>query len=243
MLPELDAQYFRPAHSRNVCALFATGEVICNVDADNFTGEGYSHYLREYFRNHQSNAFAYSPDVWQNCNESSHGRVALFKRDFLRLGGYDERQVGFGEEDTDLIRRCKSLEFNELSMDRKYLNFIDHDNYERVKYIDLSSIKAQNLHYFEREAFLVDHTEEWFDGMDRNQVHAAITHGGKAANIIRSILKKEWGRRANEKMSIDSVAKGSLIRNVGKKWGHARVVKNFEEEMETELSWPRMSNL
>ena len=41
---------FRHSHAKNMAHALATGDYVCNVDADNFLGFGFVHYLRAVFR-------------------------------------------------------------------------------------------------------------------------------------------------------------------------------------------------
>src|SRR4051812_24283390 len=48
---ECTATHFSPPHSRNVCALMAEGDVICNIDGDNFTTADLDVFIRHKFEN------------------------------------------------------------------------------------------------------------------------------------------------------------------------------------------------
>jgi glycosyltransferase involved in cell wall biosynthesis len=133
-IKESTASYFRPAHARNVCARMASGDVICNVDADNFTNKGFASFLSSIFKKINIPLIANSDDA-----DSSHGRIALEKRHFMRLGGYDESFLGWGMEDSDLNLRCSILNFQQFIIPPKYLGYIDHDDSVRLEHIDLSA--------------------------------------------------------------------------------------------------------
>ena len=40
-----EGKYFEPSHSRNLAFRLSTGDIICNVDADNFLGHGFARYV------------------------------------------------------------------------------------------------------------------------------------------------------------------------------------------------------
>jgi len=44
-----EPEYFHRSHSRNMAFRLAKGDILCNVDADNFTGYSFTNYLRECF--------------------------------------------------------------------------------------------------------------------------------------------------------------------------------------------------
>lgn len=132
---EFTATHFYPSHSRNVCARMTSGDIICNVDADNFTGEGFAAFLNKAFKH---TSIAIGSDTHTKNHPSTFGRIAIERREFVRLGGYDESFVGWGSEDGDLIRRCIKLNFNQIVIPSQYLNYIEHNNHLRIENIDFS---------------------------------------------------------------------------------------------------------
>ncbi|GAB3742816.1 glycosyltransferase family 2 protein [Spirosoma lituiforme] len=132
---------FSQSHSRNMAFKLAKGDILCNIDADNFTGKRFSNYVINLFK--KSNVFL---SATINGDESKDtgilGRVCLLKDDFLRLRGYDERMKGYGYEDTDLKLRLKSLGNEEVFIDKQYCGYIQHENNARVSNEELAySIK------------------------------------------------------------------------------------------------------
>ena len=103
--------HFRMAHAKNIAHRLAAGEIVCNLDADNFLGTGFAEFLLETFGSGER-IFARSP-----VSKGTHGRIAFRKADWMALGGYDERvSHGWGFEDQDRIQRarpaaCESCRF------------------------------------------------------------------------------------------------------------------------------------
>jgi hypothetical protein len=124
--------YFNRSHSRNMAFKLASGEILCNLDADNFTGEGFAHYINNIFDTdcpmalNVLNVPAAGPDVT--------GRICLRKKDFLELNGYDERLEGYGYEDNDLINRLElsGIRFQKIS-NPAFLKYIPHSDQERIQ--------------------------------------------------------------------------------------------------------------
>lgn len=135
---ENTARFFKPAHSRNVCARMASGEVICNVDADNFTGQGFASFLTAEFSD-PTPAIANTYDLYEYKELCTHGRIAIRRWHFYKMGGYDENQVGWGGEDGDLNRRCLAAGFRRIVIPPMYLQYIDHDERVRLQLIDLGN--------------------------------------------------------------------------------------------------------
>lgn len=121
-------QVFEMARAKNVAALVASGDIVCNLDADNFIGKG--------FTEHIANLAKPRTVVHASWNEGGvFGRVAMMRDDFVELGGYDERFVGYGHEDVDLINRAVAAGFVARRFDRKYSMCLAHSMAERRRYI------------------------------------------------------------------------------------------------------------
>ncbi len=142
---ENKAKSFMPSHSRNVCALMATGDIICNVDADNFTGSEFAKHLVDTFTKNPR-TICCSKYRHTSQNASTHGRLALKKSEFIRLGGYNEAFIyGWGAEDDDLLRRCEGAGLEAKPLSDEFMQFIKHHDDERIKYIDFSKLKEKGV--------------------------------------------------------------------------------------------------
>ena len=130
-LKTLEPLYFKYSHAKNMVAKFATGDIICNIDADNFTGPGFAEYINEQFNN-KDNIFLIGgkEGFWD-----TKGRVCLWKSDFLKLNGYDERILDWGYEDIDFYYRVNNyLGRTEVKIEEdKYLQTIKHDEIEKMQ--------------------------------------------------------------------------------------------------------------
>lgn len=130
--------HFRHSHAKNMAHAVATGEFVCNVDADNFTGAGFVDYLAAIF-DRKPNAVIASNRLDSRLNSGAHkgcmGRVALSKTNFVALGGYDEsdRFRGWSGEDSDLLIRAIRRRLRPVFIrDRRYLRVIEHTDLERL---------------------------------------------------------------------------------------------------------------
>jgi hypothetical protein len=105
--------YFSMSHSRNIAFKLATGDIVNNLDADNFTRnpavkltECWASYLNR-LANHQSEKV-----IFAKGKRGMHGRIGFYKNDFINLlGGYDEDLLGYGHDDHDLVQRAWALGF------------------------------------------------------------------------------------------------------------------------------------
>lgn len=114
---------FDRSHSRNLAFKLAKGKFVCNVDADNFIGNGFSEYLKAIF-NQSSDVFIVPGDT-----RDVLGRLSIAKEHFITFRGYDESMNGYGFEDTDFYKRLLDRNITKVTIvDKKYLKFIPHHN-------------------------------------------------------------------------------------------------------------------
>jgi hypothetical protein len=126
-------EQFFPAHAKNIAHRLARGEIVCNLDADNFTGPDGARVLHDSFCQ-SGNIFLRSPP----SSVGAFGRIAFRKSDFEKLGGYDERFVhGYGFEDDDIIARAKGIGLKETFVrpEKVYCQFIPHGDAERILFL------------------------------------------------------------------------------------------------------------
>ncbi|MBE8721365.1 glycosyltransferase family 2 protein [Sphingobacterium pedocola] len=124
-------EFYDWTHSRNLAVSLATGDIICNIDADNFTGAGFAKYVNQMFKNMQD-VFLTTYYVPLRKNDVL-GRICMLKSSFLNIGGYDERMKHYGFEDIDLIHRLERSGLKKVDIDNSlFLNAIQHSNQERT---------------------------------------------------------------------------------------------------------------
>jgi hypothetical protein len=126
-----EPQYFCATHAKNIVHRLATGEILCNIDADNFVMPGMSEFITETLSDRKT--ILISPSVDAYGTAGSCGKIALLRDHFYSVGGYDENQnLGWGWEDSSLQWRCRM--HNQLKMtvfDSKWSVCINHSNEER----------------------------------------------------------------------------------------------------------------
>lgn len=124
-------QFYDWTHSRNLVVSLATGDVICNIDADNFTGAGFATYVSRVFKE-MPNIFLTTYYMSLKKNDVL-GRICMLKKSFVKIGGYDERMKHYGFEDIDLIHRLRRSGVEKVDIDNpSFLNAIQHSNKERI---------------------------------------------------------------------------------------------------------------
>lgn len=193
---EKSSSHFLPPHSRNVSIRCATGDVVCNVDADNFTCAGFASFLRETFqyRYHPILANSYDFSIWHAMN--THGRLAVRRQHFLRLGGYDEEMLGWGAEDFDFNNRCLLAGFERVEIPEMYFKVIEHGDDARVVNCDFGCLDD-----------VPDDEEERKEAT--NKINCDRMEWKRINNFHVANVGKCWGKACLEKNFSDSVYLGN----------------------------------
>jgi hypothetical protein len=122
---------FNSSHAKNIAHALATGDVLVNVDADNFVGKDFCFYLNHLFQN------ASTPLAVQFVGSlSCAGRIALKREHFIKIKGYNEAltSVRVGYEDYDLLERLSASGFSRIEVDLKnFTRHFWHDEEARTK--------------------------------------------------------------------------------------------------------------
>lgn len=123
--------YYSMAHSRNVAFKLATGDIVTSVDADHFINKGFLSKLNDLFN-------ALGPKtILVKSEQKNRGRIAMFKKDFIDLGGYDEDLKDYGHEDRDLLFRASAMGFKVCKYGGDYFTLADgHSRHPVSNYYD-----------------------------------------------------------------------------------------------------------
>ena len=153
-------EYFHVAHAKNIAYKNATGDIICNLDADNFIVEGFCEYLESIFQEESIFFQSGSEDVFHN--HGCCGKIAMKKEHFFSVNGYDESQyLGWGWDDVNF--RYRAQKHNNLSArsgDIKFNLVISHNNNIRTCNFPCQDIeKTQNLSI--ERLYEIDSTNEY----------------------------------------------------------------------------------
>lgn len=121
--------HFHMAHAKNVAHRLATGDILINLDADNWFPQGFAEEVTRIFAD-GARVIGRFIGFHRGCS----GRVALRREDFSALGGYDEQLRGWGYEDQDLISRARASGLKEECFSSIYANALQHSDAERLRY-------------------------------------------------------------------------------------------------------------
>ena len=124
------------AHSRNVAFRLASGDIVNNLDADNFTFDGapvsqsWASWINEQAQEHLNmTVFAKTRQI-----TIMHGRIGFYKNEFVGLlGGYNEDFKGYGHDDQDLVERAMLLGFDVCKWGKSYFYRIQTSSAKKDK--------------------------------------------------------------------------------------------------------------
>jgi len=136
-------EFSRP-HAKNVAHRVARGAIVCNVDADNFAGEGFIDFLLRRFSECEKIILCSSRA------DDTFGKIAFRKSDFEQLGGYDERMgLGWGHEDRDIIARAMAFGLQKKTIPSSvgFLKALRHSPRERTQFHRIKDQHASREQY------------------------------------------------------------------------------------------------
>ena len=129
---------FKMAHAKNMAhrlGILEGSEILCNLDADNFTGPGFASYIAEQFRT-EENIFLWARMIFTGENQTPrgiNGRLVVSARAFLHTGGYDEQFATWSPDDKDFNLRLRRLGYERREIDRQYLQAVLHNDKMRFR--------------------------------------------------------------------------------------------------------------
>ncbi len=121
------------SHARNICMHLASGDIICNVDADNLTGRGFASYVNSQLGDHTNRFLSVDYRGKRFRDKSVYGRLAVWKQHFMNVGGYDETMTSYGYEDIDLVSRLSMIGLKNDFIEEQFLNAVDHPESMRTE--------------------------------------------------------------------------------------------------------------
>ena len=123
---------YHRSHSRNMVFRLASGDILVNLDADNFIGKGFVNFILENIT--QSYFLAVDETINGKRFKDALGRICVWRDDFEKISGYDETMAGYGFEDLDLKTRLKQIGLKLKPIkNSRFLKSIKHDNSLRIE--------------------------------------------------------------------------------------------------------------
>ena len=100
-----EAQEYNCPHAKNMAHRLSHGEILYNLDVDNFLHPAVFKELREVLCEPNVVLHAWSGKLF----DGTFGRIATTRGDFYETRGYDESFEKMGYQDTDLLARLKRM--------------------------------------------------------------------------------------------------------------------------------------
>lgn len=161
-------KYFIATHAKNIAHKQASGDIFCNVDADNFLLEGFAEHIACILK--QGNCIISSPPTDMFNVAGSCGKIALLREHFYKINGYDESlNLGWGWDDTSLQFRARMYNHLEnIAVDKKWCLSLYHSNHERgrkFRNTDIEFTKDQSIRKivenYEQENYIANKNKNW----------------------------------------------------------------------------------
>ena len=115
--------------AKNTAHYVAKGDILTNLDCDNFTGRDGGKFVLDQYCKDESNLM-----LWQFSRirrDGSYGRISFYQQAFADLGGYDEGLMEMGFQDNDLMLRALKMGFKRVECnDKLYNKAIKHEKYK-----------------------------------------------------------------------------------------------------------------
>ncbi|MBW2992378.1 glycosyltransferase family 2 protein [Candidatus Woesearchaeota archaeon] len=145
-----DPKRFHMSHAKNMTHRLATGDILCNLDADNFLDKDFAFLINEKFNKYTMIAGDDSKNDlrWNKfCkgiginpdNTFVWGMLCIKKEHFYEFDGYDESFLPYGHEEVDLYKRIRKG--YDIKKDRIFIkkirNRVKHSDRERLENMEL----------------------------------------------------------------------------------------------------------
>lgn len=133
-----DAVPFQMAKAKNMAhrlGIAEGGDILVNLDADNFAGEGFAAYISNQFSSSEG-IFLWSKMIKEGegrLDRGISGRIAMTRNEFLLAGGYHEVYENHSPDDKDMHLRLCRLGLVAKEIAPKFLNAIRHTNKMRYR--------------------------------------------------------------------------------------------------------------
>lgn len=136
-----EPRYWVAAHAKNIAHKRATGDILCNLDADVFIPDGFCEFVVESFARNRRMVMAFNSEDGQGHNGCA-GLVTAMREDFYSVNGYDESiNLGWGYDDMNYQFRVRMQNDLELFTPPPIVSCIPHTNEVRTENCQLRDIQ------------------------------------------------------------------------------------------------------
>ncbi len=139
---------FNHAHSKNMAFRLAGGDILCNVDADNYAGPSFGKFVQNTFAAQSNVCLTGLNNKWKH---DASGKLCVSGSDFMDVTGFDESFEGYGFEDFDIVNRLQLNGCTSYTINRPdFLQAITHERHDRINngYF-YQQLQALYVHYID----------------------------------------------------------------------------------------------
>lgn len=129
-------EIFNMAHAKNMAhrlGIIEGGDILVNLDADNFAGLGFDDYVTNQFNVYGKEAFLWSRMIPGVLSRGISGRIVVTAQEFINVGGYDERFQTWAPDDKDFNARLRRMGYKAHEIDTRFLNAVNHNDKIRFR--------------------------------------------------------------------------------------------------------------
>lgn len=130
---------FHAPIAKNTAHKLADGDILVNLDSDNFTGINAADFIADIFKNNKNIILHQSNFKFQS---GTMGRISIHKDNFYKLGGYNEQLFEMSVQDSDIIHRAKFLGLEYININKNN-DTIKNDKNNKKYYQDM--MKVNNI--------------------------------------------------------------------------------------------------
>ena len=118
--------------AKNTSTMLANGKYIVNLDCDNYTGVNGGKWVLDKFEKFGDNILLHqSLGIYKS---GTMGRISMTKKNFVKLGGYNQQFFPMSHLDGDIVDRSKKIGMEyHLDPDREFNQAITNTKVESVK--------------------------------------------------------------------------------------------------------------
>ncbi len=180
---------YHRTHSRNMIFRLSTGNIVCNLDADNYLGEGFAAHILNL-------SYITDQDVFYTPSYSERdviGRICLQRKHFLSVNGYNEALPGYGLEDIELYYRLwKSGIKQDFISESSFCGAIHHSHEERIsqEYMGkrITEMYLSHKNPYQTQILLRYQDDNYFKTTLTNQIYCNYNHQTGYTNINQYFL-------------------------------------------------------
>ncbi len=113
-------KYWHAPIAKNTSHRYAMGEILVNLDCDNFTGKLGALHVMKIFQKYGKFIMLHQ---WSGVSkDGTYGRISCHRDTFFQLGGYDENFLPMGYQDHDLMMRFRLFRGSSKLINYQYLS-------------------------------------------------------------------------------------------------------------------------